>query len=137
MEGLFSISPNKLTVQGLALSSIGEYKKAEEAHLKSLQLDKNFLEAWAHLTQVSIHPYPYCTDSLIILKKWMYTSNMLTCILEFCVISTHIWFHYFHPCCFCLPVIQFTFHLTWIICFISDQFTCTFFFYSIIGLFIW
>jgi len=42
-------------VQGLALSSIGEYKKAEDAHLKSLQIDRNFLEAWAHLTQVSIN----------------------------------------------------------------------------------
>ncbi|KAJ1390687.1 Tetratricopeptide-like helical domain superfamily [Sesbania bispinosa] len=38
-------------LKGLALSSIGEYKKAEEAHLKSLQIDRNFLEAWAHLTQ--------------------------------------------------------------------------------------
>ncbi|KOM34313.1 hypothetical protein LR48_Vigan02g046300 [Vigna angularis] len=36
---------------GLALSLIGEYKKAEDAHLKSLQIDRNFLEAWAHLTQ--------------------------------------------------------------------------------------
>ncbi|KAG2385044.1 Eukaryotic translation initiation factor 3 subunit [Vigna angularis] len=35
----------------LTLSSIGEYKKAEDAHLKSLQIDRNFLEAWAHLTQ--------------------------------------------------------------------------------------
>jgi len=42
-------------LQGLALSSIGEYKKAENAHLKSLQIDRNFLEAWAHLTQVSIN----------------------------------------------------------------------------------
>lgn len=63
MEGLFSLSLNKLTLQGLALSSIGEYKKAEEAHLKSLQIDRNFLEAWAHLTQVSIKYQPYCTDS--------------------------------------------------------------------------
>ncbi|RYQ80817.1 hypothetical protein Ahy_Scaffold1g106965 isoform H [Arachis hypogaea] len=38
---------------GLALSSIGEYKKAEEAHLKALQLDRHFLEAWAHLTQIN------------------------------------------------------------------------------------
>lgn len=44
-----------MTSQGLALSSIGEYKKAEEAHLKALQLDRNFLEAWAHLIQVSIY----------------------------------------------------------------------------------
>ena len=50
-------------LQGLALSSIGEYKKAEEAHLKSLQIDRNFLEAWAHLTQVSIKYQPYYTDS--------------------------------------------------------------------------
>lgn len=42
-------------MQGLALSSIGEFKKAEEAHLKSIQLDRNFLEAWAHLTQVSMN----------------------------------------------------------------------------------
>ncbi|CAK7337777.1 unnamed protein product [Dovyalis caffra] len=39
------------TYLGLALSSVGEYKKAEEAHLKSIQIDRNFLEAWAHLTQ--------------------------------------------------------------------------------------
>ncbi|XVE87036.1 hypothetical protein DITRI_Ditri18aG0083600 [Diplodiscus trichospermus] len=35
----------------MALSSIGEYKKAE-AHFKSIQLDQSFLEAWAHLTQL-------------------------------------------------------------------------------------
>lgn len=39
-------------IQGLALSSIGEYRTAEEAHMKAIQLDQNFLEAWAHLTQV-------------------------------------------------------------------------------------
>ncbi|KAI5406012.1 hypothetical protein KIW84_052678 [Lathyrus oleraceus] len=39
------------TYLGLALSSIGEYRKAEEAYLKSLQLDKSFLEAWGHLAQ--------------------------------------------------------------------------------------
>ncbi|KAI8032623.1 Suppressor of RPS4-RLD 1 [Camellia lanceoleosa] len=38
------------TYLGLALSSIGEYRRAEEAHKKSIQLDPNFLEAWAHLT---------------------------------------------------------------------------------------
>ncbi|CAJ1929408.1 unnamed protein product [Sphenostylis stenocarpa] len=41
------------TYLGLALSLIGEYKKAEYAHLKSLQIDRIFLEAWAHLTQVT------------------------------------------------------------------------------------
>ncbi|CAL5371005.1 unnamed protein product [Camellia sinensis] len=40
------------TYLGLALSSIGEYRRAEEAHKKSIQLDPNFLEAWAHLTQL-------------------------------------------------------------------------------------
>ncbi|KAI8011689.1 Suppressor of RPS4-RLD 1 [Camellia lanceoleosa] len=40
------------TYLGLALSSIGEYRRAEEAHKKSIQLDPNFLEAWAHLTPV-------------------------------------------------------------------------------------
>lgn len=39
------------TYLGLALSSIGDYKRAEEAHLKAIQLDRNFLEAWGHLTQ--------------------------------------------------------------------------------------
>ncbi|KAI5394165.1 hypothetical protein KIW84_061024 [Lathyrus oleraceus] len=39
------------TYLGLALSSIGEYKKVEEAYLKSLQLDRSFLEAWGHLAQ--------------------------------------------------------------------------------------
>ncbi|KAG4973185.1 hypothetical protein JHK87_030006 [Glycine soja] len=38
----------------LSLSSIGEYKKSEEAHLKSLQIDRNFLEAWEHLTQLCL-----------------------------------------------------------------------------------
>ncbi|RZR80270.1 hypothetical protein BHM03_00006265, partial [Ensete ventricosum] len=37
--------------QGLALSAIGEYEEAEEAHLKSLHLDQCFLDAWAHLAQ--------------------------------------------------------------------------------------
>ncbi|KAL5993850.1 hypothetical protein ACLOJK_038207 [Asimina triloba] len=39
------------TYLGLALSSIGEYKKAEEAHVKSIQLDPNFVEGWTHLAQ--------------------------------------------------------------------------------------
>ncbi|KAI8031870.1 Suppressor of RPS4-RLD 1 [Camellia lanceoleosa] len=38
------------TYLGLALSSIGEYRRAEEAHMKSIQLDPSFLESWAHLT---------------------------------------------------------------------------------------
>lgn len=42
----------------MALASIGEYKRAEEAHLKSIQLDQNFLEAWIHLTQVSVTNVP-------------------------------------------------------------------------------
>ncbi|THF97002.1 hypothetical protein TEA_006263 [Camellia sinensis var. sinensis] len=45
------------TYLGLALSSIGEYRRAEEAHMKSIQLDPSFLEAWAHLTQVFISKY--------------------------------------------------------------------------------
>ncbi|KAG5535547.1 hypothetical protein RHGRI_023347 [Rhododendron griersonianum] len=39
------------TYLGSALSSIGEYRRAEEAHMQSIKLDPNFLEAWAHLTQ--------------------------------------------------------------------------------------
>ncbi|ONK64775.1 uncharacterized protein A4U43_C07F29780 [Asparagus officinalis] len=39
------------TYLGLALSAIGEYAQAEETHLKSIQLDQNFLEGWAHLIQ--------------------------------------------------------------------------------------
>ncbi|RWW01477.1 hypothetical protein BHE74_00013836 [Ensete ventricosum] len=39
------------TYLGLALSAIGEYEEAEEAHLKSLHLDQCFLDAWAHLAQ--------------------------------------------------------------------------------------
>jgi tetratricopeptide (TPR) repeat protein len=39
------------TYLGLAFASLGEYKKAEEAHLKSIQLDSNYLEAWLHLAQ--------------------------------------------------------------------------------------
>ncbi|KAF8410165.1 hypothetical protein HHK36_002687 [Tetracentron sinense] len=39
------------TYLGLALSSIGEYRRAEDEHLKSIQLDQNFLEARAHLIQ--------------------------------------------------------------------------------------
>ncbi|KAI8001732.1 Suppressor of RPS4-RLD 1 [Camellia lanceoleosa] len=38
------------TYLGLALSSIGEHRRAEEAHMKSIQLDPSFLESWAHLT---------------------------------------------------------------------------------------
>ncbi|KAL1536496.1 suppressor of RPS4-RLD 1-like [Salvia divinorum] len=40
-----------LTYLGLALSSLGEYKRAEEAHTKAIQIDQNFVEAWTHLTQ--------------------------------------------------------------------------------------
>ncbi|WVZ26291.1 hypothetical protein V8G54_004835 [Vigna mungo] len=55
LESLSTIHIFFTDTQGLALSSIGEYKKAEDAHLKSLQIDRNFLEAWAHLTQASIN----------------------------------------------------------------------------------
>lgn len=40
-------------LQGLSLSSLGEYQRAEDAHMKAIKLDQNFLEAWAHLAQVS------------------------------------------------------------------------------------
>ncbi|GFP99525.1 suppressor of rps4-rld 1 [Phtheirospermum japonicum] len=36
---------------GLALSPLGEYRRAEEAHMKAIQIDQKFLEAWTHLTQ--------------------------------------------------------------------------------------
>ena len=55
-KSLRSLS-SKFGFQGLALSSIGDYKGAEEAHLKSIQLDRNFLEAWGHLIQVLIINY--------------------------------------------------------------------------------
>ncbi|KAG2245457.1 hypothetical protein Bca52824_092691 [Brassica carinata] len=35
----------------IAFASLGEYTKAEEAHMKSIQLDSNYLEAWLHLAQ--------------------------------------------------------------------------------------
>ncbi|CAA3014489.1 suppressor of RPS4-RLD 1 [Olea europaea subsp. europaea] len=41
------------TYLGLALSSIGEYRRAEEAHMKAIQIDRNFMEAWGHLTQAA------------------------------------------------------------------------------------
>ncbi|KAL9273423.1 Suppressor of RPS4-RLD 1-like protein [Drosera capensis] len=40
------------SASGLALSSIGDYKKAEESHLKALQLDRDSLEALTNLAQV-------------------------------------------------------------------------------------
>ncbi|KAL3646360.1 hypothetical protein CASFOL_011540 [Castilleja foliolosa] len=36
---------------GLALYPLGEYRRAEEAHMKAIQIDKKFIEAWTHLTQ--------------------------------------------------------------------------------------
>ncbi|CAM8901012.1 unnamed protein product [Rhodiola kirilowii] len=39
------------TYLGLCLFSVGDFKRAEESHLRAIQLDKNFLEAWANLTQ--------------------------------------------------------------------------------------
>ncbi|KAF3531963.1 hypothetical protein DY000_02037116 [Brassica cretica] len=36
---------------GLFFAYLGEYIKAEEAHLKSIQLDSNYLEAWLYLAQ--------------------------------------------------------------------------------------
>lgn len=48
----FSLRKVKL-LQGLSLSSLGEHAKAEEAHKKAIQLDRSFIEAWAHLAQVS------------------------------------------------------------------------------------
>lgn len=65
-------------LQGLALSSIGEYKKAEEAHLKSLQLDKSFLEAWGHLTQVSIN----CNTLLYVLIACWLTAQLNVIYLQ-------------------------------------------------------
>lgn len=46
--------PNKsaYTYLGLSLSSIGEYKRAEDSHMKALQFDCDFLEAWIHLIQL-------------------------------------------------------------------------------------
>ncbi|KAK7341620.1 hypothetical protein VNO80_24557 [Phaseolus coccineus] len=41
---------------GLTLASTCEYKKAEEAFLKSLQIDRNYLEAWAHDSEHHLSP---------------------------------------------------------------------------------
>ncbi|KAG2249532.1 hypothetical protein Bca52824_089160 [Brassica carinata] len=41
----------KCLCNGLSFAYLGEYIKAEEAHLKSIQLDSNYLEAWLHLAQ--------------------------------------------------------------------------------------
>ncbi|KHN12971.1 Protein STIP1 like [Glycine soja] len=62
---------------GLALSSIGEYKKSEEAHLKSLQIDRNFLEAWEHLTQVSIN-----SSGMLILFKHHRTLDIAKTVIK-------------------------------------------------------
>ncbi|KAI3954875.1 hypothetical protein MKW92_015947 [Papaver armeniacum] len=40
------------TYLGLALASIGEYGQAEEAHAKSIEFDKLYLEGWIHLAQL-------------------------------------------------------------------------------------
>ncbi|XP_057544804.1 suppressor of RPS4-RLD 1 isoform X2 [Amaranthus tricolor] len=40
------------TYLGLSLSSVGEYRRAEESHMKALKFDHDFLEAWTHLTQL-------------------------------------------------------------------------------------
>lgn len=52
----FFIRGNFGFLQGLSLSSLGEYRRAEDAHIKAIQLDQSFLEAWAHLAQVSAIP---------------------------------------------------------------------------------
>lgn len=49
------VEKNLENYQGLALYSLGEYRKAEEAHKKAIQIERNFLEAWAHLAQVSLN----------------------------------------------------------------------------------
>lgn len=41
-------------LQGLALAALGEHSKAEEAHLKSIEISRDFLDGWAHLVQVFI-----------------------------------------------------------------------------------
>ncbi|GER30947.1 tetratricopeptide repeat protein [Striga asiatica] len=42
------------TYLGLALFSLGEYRRSEEAHMRAIHIDQNFLEAWTNLTRVSI-----------------------------------------------------------------------------------
>ncbi|CAF2069230.1 unnamed protein product [Brassica oleracea] len=48
----FNFRSKDFTAAGLSFAYLGEYIKAEEAHLKSIQLDSNYLEAWLHLAQV-------------------------------------------------------------------------------------
>uniref|UniRef100_A0A0D9WUT7 Uncharacterized protein n=1 Tax=Leersia perrieri TaxID=77586 RepID=A0A0D9WUT7_9ORYZ len=40
------------TYFGLTLSALGEYKRAEEEHLLGIKYDENFLDSWAHLSQL-------------------------------------------------------------------------------------
>ncbi|CAN6912520.1 unnamed protein product, partial [Brassica oleracea var. botrytis] len=47
----FNFRSKDFTAAGLSFAYLGEYIKAEEAHLKSIQLDSNYLEAWLHLAQ--------------------------------------------------------------------------------------
>ncbi|PNT77196.1 hypothetical protein BRADI_1g59030v3 [Brachypodium distachyon] len=38
--------------QGLTLSAVGEYKRAEDEHLLGIKYDGSFLDSWAHLSQL-------------------------------------------------------------------------------------
>jgi tetratricopeptide (TPR) repeat protein len=40
------------TYLGLTLSALGEYKRAEDEHLLGIKYDENFLDSWAHLSQL-------------------------------------------------------------------------------------
>ncbi|XP_006658223.1 suppressor of RPS4-RLD 1 [Oryza brachyantha] len=40
------------TYLGLTLSALGEYKRAEDEHLIGIKFDENFLDSWAHLSQL-------------------------------------------------------------------------------------
>lgn len=58
--------------QGLSLSSVGEYKRAEESHMKALKFDHDFLEAWTHLTQVLCNTFSNLYHPLLIWVPWFF-----------------------------------------------------------------
>lgn len=76
MTQLYSLNSYALW-KGLALVSVGKYKRAFEAHEKALQLDPNFKEGWCHMAQVT---WSFC--HIVYLMSSSISDRLCTCRLE-------------------------------------------------------
>ncbi|CAI9274135.1 unnamed protein product [Lactuca saligna] len=62
---------------GMTFSSLSEHKKVEEAHMKAIQIDQKFLEAWVHLAQKEESGFvnPTLSTGIDLICEYMITSS--------------------------------------------------------------